>query len=147
MNTCTSTQAPAELKAGIDEPYITCTGNGDTTQTHFKYRITPVVQTPTSVTASTTSTNPSLTVTKLLAKAVGGVCPTDLSVYVPNLTGVVTNDEVCVRLVYNNATTGTISSALITDSLPTGFTRVTNSTKNCLTPTGSSELCSDALGM
>jgi hypothetical protein len=37
---CSNTQAPAELKAGVDEPYITCTGNGDTTKTHFKYRIT-----------------------------------------------------------------------------------------------------------
>lgn len=37
---CSNTQAPSELKAGIDEPYITCTGNGDTTKTHFRYRIT-----------------------------------------------------------------------------------------------------------
>lgn len=37
---CSNTQAPSELKAGIDQPYITCTGNGDTTKTHFKYRIT-----------------------------------------------------------------------------------------------------------
>lgn len=37
---CTSTQAPSELKAGVDQPYITCTGNGDATKTHFKYRLT-----------------------------------------------------------------------------------------------------------
>jgi hypothetical protein len=99
------------------------------------------------ITPASTSTNPNLKVQKLLAKAVGGVCPTDASAYVPNLTGIVANDKVCVRLVYDNATTGAVSNALITDSLPTGFTRVTNSTKNCLTPTGSSELCSDASGM
>lgn len=37
---CSNTQAPSELKAGVDQPYITCTGNGDTTKTHFRYRIT-----------------------------------------------------------------------------------------------------------
>ncbi len=143
---CTNTQAPSELKAGVDQPYISCTGNGDTTQTHFKYRITPLTGSL-PITPTVTSTNSALTVTKLLAKAVGGVCPTDASAYVSNLTGVVSNDKVCVRLVYNNATTGAVSNALITDSLPTGFTRITNSTKNCLTPTGSSELCSDASDM
>ena len=84
-------------------------------------------------------------ITKLLAKSVKGVCPTDASVYVSNLTGVFPNEELCVRLVYNNATTGAVSNALITDSLPTGFTRVDSSTKNCLTPSGTPELCSDAV--
>lgn len=71
MNTCTNTQAPAELKAGVDEPYITCTGDGDIAKTHFKYRITSVAQSTPAVVATSTSTNPSLTVTKLLAKATG----------------------------------------------------------------------------
>jgi len=144
---CSNTQAPSELKAGVDEPYITCTGNGDNTKTHFKYRISPITGSTGAAIPSSTSTNPNLKVQKLLAKAVAGVCPTDASAYVPNLTGIVANDKVCVRLVYDNATSGAVSNALITDSVPTGFTRVTNSTKNCLTPTGSPELCSDASGM
>ena len=37
---CNSTQAPSEIKASVDEPYITCTGNGDLTKTHFRYRLT-----------------------------------------------------------------------------------------------------------
>lgn len=41
-NTCTNTQAPRELKAGYDQPYIACTGNGVATDTHFRYRITKV---------------------------------------------------------------------------------------------------------
>jgi hypothetical protein len=36
---CANTQAPSELKVGVDQPLITCTGNGDMTKTHFKYRI------------------------------------------------------------------------------------------------------------
>jgi len=36
---CTTTQAPSELKAGIDQPYISCTA-GPTGTTHFKYRLT-----------------------------------------------------------------------------------------------------------
>ena len=36
---CTNTQSPSELKVGVDQPLITCTGNGDMTKTHFKYRI------------------------------------------------------------------------------------------------------------
>jgi hypothetical protein len=144
---CSQTQAPSELKAGVDQPYISCNGDpADSTKTYFKYRITPITGSL-PITPTTTATNSNLTVTKLLAKAIAGVCPTDASAYVPNLTGIVANDKLCVRLVYNNATTGVVSNALITDSIPTGFTRVTNSTKNCLTPTGSSELCSDATGM
>lgn len=37
---CSNTQAPAELKANYDQPYITCTGNGVVADTHFRYRIT-----------------------------------------------------------------------------------------------------------
>lgn len=36
---CTTTQAPSELKAGVDQPYISCTA-GPTGTTHFKYRLT-----------------------------------------------------------------------------------------------------------
>lgn len=36
---CTNTQAPAELKAGVDQPYIACMGNGDATKTHFRYKL------------------------------------------------------------------------------------------------------------
>lgn len=36
---CTTTQAPSELKAGVDQPYITCTA-GPTGTTHFRYRLT-----------------------------------------------------------------------------------------------------------
>ena len=45
---CTTTQAPSELQVGLDKPYITCTGNGDTTKTHFKYRLTPTVPSATN---------------------------------------------------------------------------------------------------
>ena len=45
---CSNTQAPSELKAGVDQPYISCTGNGDTTQTHFRYRLTKTSGTPTA---------------------------------------------------------------------------------------------------
>lgn len=37
---CSNTQAPTELKANYDQPYITCTGNGIVSDTHFRYRIT-----------------------------------------------------------------------------------------------------------
>lgn len=37
---CSNTQAPAELKANHDQPYIACTGNGVLTDTHFRYRLT-----------------------------------------------------------------------------------------------------------
>lgn len=143
---CTTTQAPSELQVGVDKPYITCNANGDTLKTHFRYRLTPVANS-TAVTPASTSTDANFKIQKLLAKAVSGVCPSNASAYVANLTGIVANDKICVRLVYDNATTGAVSNALITDSLPAGFTRVINSTKNCLTPTGSSELCSDASGM
>jgi len=43
-----TTQAPTELQVGLDKPYITCTGNGDTTKTHFRYRLTPTVVSATS---------------------------------------------------------------------------------------------------
>lgn len=36
---CSNTQAPAELKANYDQPYITCTGNGVVADTHFRYMI------------------------------------------------------------------------------------------------------------
>lgn len=71
-----------------------------------------------SILATSTVTNLDFTITKLLAKAVSGACPTDPNVYVPNLNGVLAGDKICVRLVYNNATTGAISSALLTDSIP-----------------------------
>lgn len=38
---CNTTQAPSELKAGIDQPYITCTA-GPSGTTHFRYRLTDV---------------------------------------------------------------------------------------------------------
>ncbi len=37
---CTNTQAPNVLKAGFDQPYIACTGDGNVANTHFRYRIT-----------------------------------------------------------------------------------------------------------
>ena len=37
---CSNTQAPSEIKADFDQPYISCTGSGVATQTHFRYRIT-----------------------------------------------------------------------------------------------------------
>ena len=49
---CTNTQAPSELKAGLDQPYISCTGSGSTT--HFKYRLTKTSGTP----AATPYTSP-----------------------------------------------------------------------------------------
>ena len=125
------TSAPSELKALVDYPLIQC----------------DAINSSSSVSAASTATNANFKVTKLLAKAVNGVCPTNSSAYVPDLTGIVTNDKICVRLSYENSTPWAISNALITDSIPTGFTRVTNSTKNCLTPSGTSELCSDASGM
>ncbi len=39
---CNQTQAPSELKAEYDQPYISCLGSGDATQTHFKYRLTRI---------------------------------------------------------------------------------------------------------
>lgn len=36
-STCTTTEAPNELKANVDKPYISCTDNNKGTQ--FKYRI------------------------------------------------------------------------------------------------------------
>lgn len=36
---CSNTQAPSELKANYDQPYITCTGNGVVADTHFRYMI------------------------------------------------------------------------------------------------------------
>lgn len=39
---CNQTQAPSELKAEYDQPYISCLGSGDITQTHFKYRLTKI---------------------------------------------------------------------------------------------------------
>lgn len=36
---CNNTQAPGEIKANYDQPYITCTGNGVLTDTHFRYMI------------------------------------------------------------------------------------------------------------
>lgn len=36
-STCTTTEAPSELKANVDKPYISCTDN--TKGSHFKYRI------------------------------------------------------------------------------------------------------------
>lgn len=39
---CSNTQAPSELQAGLDQPYITCTGNGDATKSYFKYKITKI---------------------------------------------------------------------------------------------------------
>lgn len=39
---CTTTQAPSEIQFGVDKPYISCVANGDTSKTHFKYRLTPV---------------------------------------------------------------------------------------------------------
>lgn len=39
---CNQTQAPSELKAEFDQPYINCSGSGDATQTHFKYRLTKI---------------------------------------------------------------------------------------------------------
>ena len=64
---CTNTQAPSELKAGVDQPYISCTGNGDTTQTHFRYRITKTSGTPTADVY--TSTTPSPVGTQILHTA------------------------------------------------------------------------------
>jgi hypothetical protein len=44
---CTQTQAPSELKAGVDQPYISCNGDPtDSTKTHFKYRLTKTAGTP-----------------------------------------------------------------------------------------------------
>ena len=37
MSTCTTTEAPSELKANVDKPYISCTNGAQ--GTHFKYRI------------------------------------------------------------------------------------------------------------
>lgn len=37
---CSNTQAPSELKANYDQPYIACTGDGTVSNTHFRYRIT-----------------------------------------------------------------------------------------------------------
>jgi len=61
---CTNTQAPSELKAGVDQPYISCTGNGDTAQTHFKYRLTKTSGTPAAT--PYTSTTPTLIGTQVL---------------------------------------------------------------------------------
>lgn len=36
---CNTTQAPSELKAGVDQPYISCTA-GPSGTTHFRYRLT-----------------------------------------------------------------------------------------------------------
>lgn len=48
VSECLSTQAPSALQAGIDQPYITCTGDGDPTHTHFRYRITTLTGDSTS---------------------------------------------------------------------------------------------------
>lgn len=37
MSTCTTTEAPSELKANMDKPYINCTNGAQ--GTHFKYKI------------------------------------------------------------------------------------------------------------
>ena len=100
INAC-GTHVPSELKAGVDIPFITCDAKPGST--HFRYQITKVSSS--NIAATSTSTNTNFKVQKLIAKAVAGVCPTDASAYVPNLTGVVTNDKICVRLIYNNATT------------------------------------------
>lgn len=42
---CNNTQAPSELQANLDQPYITCTGNGDTNKTHFRYKLTNLTDT------------------------------------------------------------------------------------------------------
>jgi hypothetical protein len=42
MSTCTTTEAPSELKANVDKPYISCTG------AQFRYRISPKILQPLS---------------------------------------------------------------------------------------------------
>lgn len=37
---CSNTQAPAQVKANYDQPYIACTGDGVLTNTHFRYKLT-----------------------------------------------------------------------------------------------------------
>ncbi len=52
---CTNTQAPSELKAGVDQPYISCKGDiGDATKTHFKYKLTKTSGPPEAAYISTT---------------------------------------------------------------------------------------------
>lgn len=63
VDACTNTQAPSELKAGIDQPYISCTGNGDATKTHFRYKI---IKTAGSTETDFVSTIPALIGTQML---------------------------------------------------------------------------------
>ena len=52
---CTNTQAPSELKAGVDQPYISCRGDvNDMAKTHFKYKLTKISGTPETPYVSTT---------------------------------------------------------------------------------------------
>ena len=57
-----------------------------------------------------------------------------------NLT-VAPNGTVTVRVKYDNTGTQSVTDATIKDSLPAGFTYVSGSIKNCITPSFAEELC------
>jgi len=107
----------------------------------------------------TITADPAFNIKKLLALPTSGtgssaVCPTDTTSYTPTLSGVDAGATVCVRLAYQNKTSGAVSNTLITDSqidgyLPPDFARtglVANSTINCLTPTSGSPICNTDAG-
>ena len=96
----------------------------------------------------TITQDPAFNIKKLLALPTSGtgssaVCPTDASSYTSTLSGVDAGATVCVRLAYQNKTSGAVSNAAITDTLTSGFTYIDTSTTNCLTPTTGSPVCAN----
>lgn len=66
VDACTNTQAPSELQAGVDQPYISCMGNGDATKTHFRYKL---IKTAGSTETDFVSTVPAIIGTQILHPA------------------------------------------------------------------------------
>ena len=132
-------------------PTGTAAGNYGTVSTLASTATTPEFTAVTSGangTGITVSGDPAFSIKKLLALPTSGtgtsaICPTSTSAYSATLSNTVPGATVCVRLAYQNKTSGAVSNAAITDTLSSGLTYINNSTSNCLTPAIGSELCAN----
>ncbi len=148
-----ATRSKSYIQYEMIIPAGTAGGNYGTQSTIASTATTPEftsVNSGTNGSGITVTGDPAFSVKKLLALPTSGtgasaVCPTSTSSYSTTLSNTPAGSTICVRLAYQNKTSGAVSNAAITDTLSSGFTYINNTTSNCLTPATGNELCaSDA---
>ncbi len=158
VDTLDATRSKSYIQYEMIIPAGTAGGNYGTQSTIASTATTPEftsVNSGTNGSGITVAGDPAFSVKKLLALPTSGtgasaVCPTSTSSYSTTLSNTPAGSTVCVRLAYQNKTSGAVSNARIRDEInnsPSGFTRVAGSTLNCLTPATGSEICNTSAGM